>query len=72
MFEALRAVRREIADREHIAAYMVFSDATLRDMAAKLPRTEDEMLMVSGVGNYKQEKYGKVFLDALAKLEVEG
>jgi len=51
---------------------MVFSDATLRDMAAKLPRTEDEMLMVSGVGNYKQEKYGKVFLDALAKLEVEG
>lgn len=72
VFEALRAVRREIADREHIAAYMVFSDATLRDMAAKLPRTEDEMLMVSGVGNYKQEKYGKVFLDALAKLEVEG
>ena len=69
VFEALRTLRREIADREGIAAYMVFSDATLRDMVAKLPCDETEMLNVSGVGTYKLEKYGKEFLKALAQFE---
>jgi ATP-dependent DNA helicase RecQ len=69
VFEALRKLRREIADREQIAAYMVFSDATLRDMAARLPRTEGELLHVSGVGNYKLEKYGAEFLKALAEFQ---
>ena len=69
VFEALRALRREIADREGIAAYMVFSDATLRDMAAKLPRDGAEMLNVSGVGQYKLQKYGKDFLQALERFE---
>ena len=69
VFEALRKLRREIADREHIAAYMVFSDATLRDMAARLPRTEGEFLNVSGVGRYKLEKYGAEFLNALAEFQ---
>ncbi|MBR6464228.1 MAG: HRDC domain-containing protein, partial [Verrucomicrobia bacterium] len=55
--------------REQIAAYMVFSDATLRDMAARLPRTEGELLNVSGVGNYKLEKYGAEFLNALAEFQ---
>ena len=67
IFEALRKLRREIADREHIAAFIVFSDATLRDMAAKLPRSEEEFLQVSGVGNTKLQKYGREFLDALAE-----
>lgn len=69
VFDALRTLRREIADREHIAAYMVFSDATLRDMAAKLPHTEGEFLQVNGVGHYKLQKYGREFLEALAKLQ---
>ena len=69
VFEALRTLRREIADREHIAAYMVFSDATLRDMAAKLPHTEGEFLQVNGVGHYKLQKYGREFLEALAKFQ---
>ena len=67
VFEALRALRREIADREGVAAYMVFSDATLRDMAAKLPQNEWELLNVSGVGEYKLKKYGKAFLDKLSE-----
>ena len=67
VFEALRTLRREIADREGIAAYMVFSDATLRDMAAKLPRNAEELLDVSGVGNFKLEKYGRDFLQTLAR-----
>ena len=69
VFEALRALRREIAEQEHIAAYMVFSDATLRDMAAKLPRSKEEMLAVSGVGKYKLEKYGGAFLARLSQFE---
>ena len=67
LFEALRALRREIADAEGIAAYMVFSDAALRDMAAKKPRNEEEFLDVSGVGEYKLRKYGKFFLEKLAQ-----
>ncbi len=67
LFEALRVLRREIADAEGTAAYMVFSDATLRDMAAKKPRNEAEFLDVSGVGEYKLRKYGKVFLEKLAQ-----
>ena len=69
VFETLRILRREIADRDGIAAYMVFSDATLRDMAEKLPRNTSEMLNVSGVGTYKLEKYGKEFLKVLAQFE---
>ncbi len=67
VFEALRALRREIANREGLPAYVVFSDATLRDMAAKLPRNERELLEVSGVGEYKLKKYGKAFLEKLSR-----
>ncbi len=67
VFEALRALRREIADREGLAAYMVFSDATLRDMAAKRPQNARELLEVSGVGEYKLKKYGKAFLEKLSQ-----
>ena len=68
VFEALRGLRREIADREGVPAYVVFSDATLKNMAERLPRTEAELLQVSGVGEYKLRKYGKEFLDKLAEL----
>ena len=67
VFEALRALRRELADREGVAAYMVFSDATLRDMTVKMPRNERELLAVSGVGEYKLRKYGKAFLEKLSQ-----
>ena len=67
VFETLRTLRREIADKEGLAAYMVFSDATLRDMAAKRPRNERELLEVSGVGEYKLKKYGRAFLEKLSQ-----
>lgn len=68
LFDALRTLRRELAAQEGIAAYMVFSDATLRDMAAKLPQSSQEFLEVSGVGEYKLRKYGKVFIELIAQL----
>jgi ATP-dependent DNA helicase RecQ len=62
LFEALRALRREIADREGVPAYVIFHDATLREMAVARPATEEEMLDIGGVGERKLEKYGAEFL----------
>ena len=62
LFEELRALRREIADREGVPAYVIFHDATLREMAAPRPATEEELLDVGGVGERKLEKYGEEFL----------
>ena len=65
LFQNLRKVRRNIAAVLGVPPYVVFSDATLRDMTAKLPRTHNELLEVSGVGELKAEKYGKKFLKAI-------
>jgi len=67
LFEELRALRRMIADREHLPAYVIFHDATLREMATVLPTTPDELLEVSGVGQVKLEKYGEEFLAVLLR-----
>jgi ATP-dependent DNA helicase RecQ len=67
LFEELRALRRLIADREGVPAYVIFHDATLREMAAVRPATLDQMLDVSGVGERKLEKYGEEFLAMLAR-----
>jgi hypothetical protein len=53
LFEVLRKLRREIADEREIPAWMVFSDASLRDMARLRPQTADEFLEVHGVGQKK-------------------
>ena len=71
IFENLRKLRRQIADTEKLPAYIVFSDATLKDMAEKLPRTRQQMLDVSGVGQIKLEKYGQRFLDLLLQLSMK-
>jgi len=65
LFESLRALRKRIADGEGVPAYIVFSDAVLRQMAEQRPRTRDGMLALSGIGPVKYERYGEVFLQAL-------
>jgi len=62
LFQSLRILRKEMADRQHVPAYIVFSDKTLREMAARKPTTPAEMLEVSGVGPTKLERYGSAFL----------
>lgn len=62
LFERLRMLRRQIASEEKVPPYMVFSDKTLTHMCIVKPRTKEEMLSVSGVGEYKYEKYGERFL----------
>lgn len=62
LFETLRALRAEIAREEKVPPYIVFSDKTLVHMCILKPQTRDEMLTVSGVGEFKYEKYGERFL----------
>ena len=68
-FAALRALRNMIAKASGVPAYVVFSDATLREMARIMPGDEDEFLSVSGVGEHKLKQYGEVFLDFIGKLD---
>ena len=62
LFNALRKLRTRLAQREKVPPFMVFSNATLTDMAAKRPRTMAELLTVSGVGEKKAGQYGAACL----------
>lgn len=62
LFETLRALRMEIAKEEKVPPYIVFSDKTLVHMCLVKPKTKEEMLSVSGVGEFKYAKYGERFL----------
>jgi ATP-dependent DNA helicase RecQ len=72
LFERLRALRFTIAQEANLPAYIVFSDATLREMVVRRPTTEDAFLDVSGVGSVKLERYGKAFLDCIAEEALRG
>jgi ATP-dependent DNA helicase RecQ len=65
LFQRLRALRRGLADERSVPAYVVFSDATLRDMTRRRPLDRTGLLAVSGVGPVKLERYGEAFLDVL-------
>jgi ATP-dependent DNA helicase RecQ len=65
LFELLRGLRRDIAGRENVPAYIVFSDAVLRSLAERRPRTPEEMLDVPGIGPSKLARYGEAFLGLL-------
>jgi ATP-dependent DNA helicase RecQ len=65
LFEALREVRRAIAESENVPPFVIFSDAALKDMCSKLPTTNEEFLTVSGVGEHKLKKYGLDFIQAI-------
>lgn len=71
LFEKLRRLRGELAQEEHVPPFVVFSDATLEDMAEKRPINEDEMEQVHGVGAFKLKKYGARFL-AVIRAETAG
>lgn len=65
LFNNLRRLRKEIADMEDIAPYIVFSDATLLEMVQTMPESKTQLINVSGVGKIKLEKYGNLFLDEI-------
>lgn len=62
LFDSLRQLRKQLAEKENTRAYLIFSDAALQDMVDKKPLTLDEFAEIKGVGQIKQERYGKVFI----------
>ncbi|MGG0456371.1 DNA helicase RecQ [Bacillus mycoides] len=65
LFEVLREVRKEIAQGEGVPPFVIFSDQTLKDMCAKMPQRDSELLTVKGIGEHKLVKYGSHFLQAV-------
>jgi ATP-dependent DNA helicase RecQ len=65
LFETLRKLRSEIAKEEEVPAYIIFNDATLKQMEIQRPMSDDEFLAIDGVGKAKLEKYGDSFIKAI-------
>lgn len=62
LFEILRLLRRQLAEEEDVPPYIIFSDATLQEMALYLPQTEEELQQINGLGAFKMAKYRHTFL----------
>ena len=67
LLAALKTLRLELAKAGRVPAYVIFTDRTLADMAAKRPRSLADMAHVHGVGEQKLARYGQVFLETIAK-----
>ena len=65
LLNALKELRLQLAQQEKVPAYIIFSNATLVDMAIKMPRSIDELLLVSGVGEVKAQRFGREFLQVI-------
>jgi ATP-dependent DNA helicase RecQ len=72
LFEALRRLRKEMADAQDVPAYVVFSDATLRELASAKPATLAAFRQIGGVGDAKLERYGERFVTAIRSMQQEG
>jgi ATP-dependent DNA helicase RecQ len=69
LFDALRATRKQIADAARVPPFVVFSDASLAEMARTRPTHSREFLQVSGVGEHKLRQYGKAFMDVIVSYD---
>ncbi|BAO54640.1 DNA helicase RecQ [Nonlabens marinus] len=62
LYDALKQLRTNLARKESIAPYMVFSDATLKDIASRIPQDDNQFADITGVGTHKHDKYAFDFL----------
>jgi ATP-dependent DNA helicase RecQ len=69
LFEQLRAVRKRLADEHAVPPYVIFHDATLREVAMRRPITLDELGRIRGVGEFKLSRYGEPFVAAVREHE---
>ncbi|MCB9196142.1 MAG: DNA helicase RecQ [Flavobacteriales bacterium] len=69
LFEALRKLRLSIAKKEGVPPYIVFNDATLKEMAAHKPTYDEAFMDINGVGKAKLEKYGDLFINEILNFE---
>jgi len=67
LFEELRELRRRLAAEQKIPPYIVFNDRALKEMAQTKPENREQMMVISGVGAFKFEKYGELFLNSIQK-----
>ncbi len=67
LFEALRTLRKTLADAENYPPYMIFNDASLEQMAARRPRTPEDFRKITGVGERKLERYGAIFISEIRR-----
>ena len=67
LFEKLRQLRKQLADKESVPAYVIFSDATLNDMVLLKPTSPAQIRTVHGIGDVKFERYGQIFLREIQK-----
>ena len=65
LFEVLRQLRKQLAQQRGVPPYIIFSDATLEEMAARRPMSDTEMQQISGVGERKLQLYGDAFMEAI-------
>jgi len=65
LFEILRVLRRTLAQQRGVPPYVIFSDATLEEMAAKRPTIDADLMEISGVGERKLQLYGNLFMDKI-------
>jgi len=70
LFDILRKLRKQLADKEGIPAYVILSDVSLREMASLRPDNKEELADISGVGEYKSRRYGGLFLKVIAQFKV--
>ncbi|EAY23800.1 helix-turn-helix domain-containing protein, partial [Microscilla marina] len=70
LFEALRTLRKQIADSQSIAPHIIFNDATLTEMSDNRPYTKADFLEVSGVTQTKMEQYGQTFINEIVRVSV--
>jgi len=67
LFGELRKTRQELASEHNVPPYIIFNDKTLHEMCLFLPQNKEQFLMINGVGQSKHDKYGKIFMDKIAK-----
>ena len=65
LFEHLRIIRKELANERNVPPYIIFSDVTMKQMATSKPTTEFAMKQISGVGEFKYEQFGMIFIRAI-------
>ncbi len=65
LFQALRTVRKRLADAEEVPPFVIFSDVTLVELSKAKPTSLAQLLDITGIGKHKQEKYGRAFLEAI-------
>ncbi|VXB94764.1 ATP-dependent DNA helicase RecQ [Flavobacterium sp. 9R] len=69
LFEILRKLRSELAKEEEVPAYVIFNDATLRQLENQRPMSDSEFLAIDGVGKAKLEKYGDIFIKTIIEFQ---